>query len=91
MKRKMNYSVIECECLVLVFPVKIFRNFLYGKECVLKTDHQPLSYMKRCQIESPTVMRWALFLQSYRYKVETKKESMNIDADCMVRLVYTLN
>ena len=84
--RERNYSVIERECLAIVFAIKKFQKYLYGKEFVLQTDHQPLAYIQRCKIESGRIMRWALFLQNYRFRIEAIKGSDNIGADYLSRL-----
>ena len=43
----MNYSVIERECLAIIFVVKKFQLYLYGKEFVLNTDHTYHIFNKR--------------------------------------------
>jgi hypothetical protein len=83
--RERNYSVIERECLAIVFVVKKFQKYLYGKEFVLHTDHRPLSFIQRCKIESGRIMRWSLFLQNYRFRVEAIKGSDNVVADYLSR------
>ena len=43
LQREKNYSVIERECLAIVFAVQKYQKYLYGNEFVLHTDHRPLS------------------------------------------------
>ena len=38
-KQQKNYSVMERECLAVVWAVLKFEPFLYGKEFVIETDH----------------------------------------------------
>lgn len=84
--RETRYSVIERECLAIVFAVKRFQRYLYGKEFTLQTDHQPLSYIQRCRVENSRVMRWALFLQNYRFRIEAIRGTQNVGADYLSRL-----
>ena len=41
-----NYSVMERECLAVVWAALKFEPFLYGKEFVIETDHQPLTCIR---------------------------------------------
>ena len=40
-------SVIEKECLAIVWAIKKFDRYLYHKEFILKTDHQPFIYLNQ--------------------------------------------
>ena len=84
--RETRYSVIEKECLGLVWAIKKFESYLYGREFVLQTDHEPLVYINRVKVDNNRVMRWALFLQPYRFRIEAIKGSSNHGADYLSRL-----
>ena len=84
--REKRYATIERECLALVWAIKKFQVYLYGKTFVLQTNHQPLSYIDRCKVENPRIMRWAMFLQSYSIQIEAIKGSENVGADYMSRI-----
>ena len=70
-----RYSVIEKECLAIVWAVRKFQTFLFGKEFVIETDHQPLACIKKSKVLNARIMRWALALQPYRYRLEVIKGS----------------
>ena len=40
-----NYSQLEKEVLAVVYAVGKFHNYLYGRQFVIESDHQPLSYI----------------------------------------------
>ena len=83
--RETRYSVIERECLALVWGIKKFHMYLYGKEFQVETDHCPLIYMQNTKLTNSRVMRWVLSLQSYRFRIAAIKGSQNIGADYMSR------
>ena len=85
LRREKNYSVTERECLSIVFGIKKFQKYLYGKQFTIQTDHAPLSFIQRSKIGSGRIMRWALFLQNYSFKIEAIKGSENVCADYLSR------
>ena len=76
--REMGYSVIEKECLGIVWGIQKFESYLYGREFMLETDHQPLVYLNRSKTANAQLMRLALALQPYRYRIIAIKGSENI-------------
>lgn len=86
-ERERGYSVIEKECLAIVWAVKKFQAYLYGRTFVLETDHQPLVYLNRSKISNGRLMRWAIFLQSYNFTIHAIKGIDNVGADFLSRHV----
>jgi hypothetical protein len=83
--RERAYSVIERECLALVWGVRKFETYLYGVEFVLETDHYPLIYLNKAKLDNGRIMRWALFLQSFRFRIVAIKGIDNVGADFLSR------
>ncbi len=80
------YSVIERECLALVWAVKKLAVYLYGREFVLQTDHQPLLYLNKARVVNERCLRWSLYLQHFRIHIQAIKGSANVGADYLSRL-----
>ena len=82
-----KYSQIEKEGLAVVWGVKKFHLFLYGREFVILSDHKTLQFLFNEQKPVPTmasglILRWALTLSAYKYHMEYRagKDQGNVDA-----------
>lgn len=84
--REQRYSVIEKECLGLVWGIQKFSCYLYGKPFILETDHKPLAFLRSANSVNGRIMRWALVLQSYLMNIRVIKGSQNVGADYLSRL-----
>ena len=85
-QRERSYSVIEKECLALVWGIRRFQVYLYGVEFILETDHQPLAFIDTAKLNNMRIMRWSLFLQSYKFRISAIKGCDNVVADYLSRL-----
>ena len=85
-----KYSQTEKEALALVWACEKFMMYLLGTEFELVTDHKPLDFIfnNAASKPSPRIERWALRLQSFRYKVIHKPGKCNL-ADPLSRLSVT--
>ncbi|XP_037803935.1 uncharacterized protein LOC119598356 [Penaeus monodon] len=80
-----RYAVIEREALAIVWAIKKFWCYLYGREFVLQTDQQPLTYIRNMKNSNGRLMRWSLALQSYVFTIEYIKGQDNVGADILSR------
>ena len=86
-----NYSQIDKEAIGIVWILKKFHTYLYGRRFTLITDHQPLT-----EIFSPAkyvpfltaarLQRYALLLARYQYDIVYWKTSDHGNADRLSRL-----
>ena len=83
--REKSYSAIERECLSIVFGIDKFRFYLLGKEFLLEVDHRPLIYLNKLKGSNARLMRWALCLQSYRFRIVHVPGKDNLGADLLSR------
>ena len=84
--RETRYSVGEKECLAIIFALKKFDRYLYGKEFILYTDHSSLTYLQNKKPENSRLLRWSLFLENYKFQVKSIKGKENVLADFLSRL-----
>ena len=70
-KAEKGYSQLEKEALSLIYGVKKYHQYLYGRRFLLVTDHNPLLTILGPKKQLPTLaaarlQRWALTLSAYR-------------------------
>ncbi|XP_071504670.1 uncharacterized protein [Diadema antillarum] len=84
--REQKYSVMERECLAVVWGTQKFEPYLYGKHFRLETDHQPLQCIAKSKVANGRILRWALALQPFNFSITAIKGSENVGADYLSRL-----
>ena len=82
-----RYSTIERECLAVIWAIRKFHPYLYGREFRVQTDHQPLQYLNRAKYINDRIVRLALHLQGFNMKIETIKGRENNAADFLSRSI----
>ena len=92
---ELNYSHLDKEALVIIFGVKKFHQYIYGRRFVIKTDHKPLTHIFSESQAVPTmasgrIQRWAITLGAYDYSIRYKKGVSNANADALSRLPLQL-
>ena len=80
-----NYATVERECLAIVWGIRKFESFLYGRKFTLDTDHSSLRYLHSAKLANSRLMRWALLLQAFQFHVRSIPGSENLCADYLSR------
>jgi len=86
-----NYSQLDKEGASIIFGLKKFHKYVYGRAFTIVTDHKPLIYLfhEEKQIPmmaSPRLQRWAVIMRAYEYSIEYKPGPEHQNADCFSRL-----
>ena len=80
---KRNYSQIEKEALSLIYDIRKFHNYLYGRKFILKTNHKPLTAIfgskKGIPVMAATrLQRWAVQLLAYNYEIRFRRTQIMV-------------
>jgi len=79
-----RWSTIEQEAFGIFYAVQKLAYYLMGKEFVIETDHNNLLWMERSKVAK--IIRWRLYLQSFRFKIRHIAGKKNLVADWLSRL-----
>ena len=90
-KSEQNYAQVEKEALSLIFGIKRFHTYLYGRPFTIITDHKPLATIlgpKKCipPLAAARLQRWAILLSAYRYDIEFRPTKAHANVDGLSRL-----
>lgn len=88
-KAEVNYPTIEKELLAIVWGVKYFRPYLYGRKFKIQTDHSPLVYLFGMRDPSSRLMKFRLQIEEYNFYIEYIRGKHNNVADALSRIRVT--
>ena len=85
-----NYPQIEREALAIIYGVKKFHKYLYGRRFTLITDNEPLTSIFAPHKGVPALtalrlQRWSLLLSAYQYDIVYRSSKENANADVLSR------
>ena len=83
---QMNYTT-EKELLAVVFALEKFRQCLLGLKIVVYSDHAVSRHLLSNKEAKPWLIRWILLLQEFLIGIRDKKESENVIADHLSRIL----
>lgn len=90
-KTQRNYSQVQKEALAIVYGLKKFYQYIWGRNFTLVTDHKPLIALFSPTKETPVLAanrlaRWALMLSKFDYEIEYRRTNNHSNADALSRL-----
>ena len=66
-KQERNYNVTRKELLAIITFVKKFRQYLFGKKFLIRTDYADLQWLKRTPEPIGQRARWLEILEEFDY------------------------
>ena len=80
-----NYPTHDMDLAVVVFALKIWRHYLYGKEFEMYSYHKSLKYIFTQQDLNMRQRRWMEFLEDYDFTLHYHPGKENVAVDALSR------
>ena len=85
-KPERRYCVTRKELLAVVFFVKHFKHYLYGKQFIVRTDHGSLRWLLNFKNPEGQLARWLQVLSSYDMTIVHRPGRQHRNADALSRI-----
>ncbi|KAI3797432.1 hypothetical protein L1987_32689 [Smallanthus sonchifolius] len=86
----LNYTTHDLELGAVVFPLKIWRHYLYGTKCVVFTDHKSLQHIFNQKELNMRQRRWVELLNDYDCEICYHPGKANVVADALSRKEHVM-
>ena len=76
-----NYHITKKECLAIIFGIRKFRPYIYGRFFAIITDHCALCYLLRSKELGRQLTVWCLELSEFDFEIRNVSGKKHVDAD----------
>ena len=80
-----NYLTHDLELAAVVFVLKLWRHYLYGRRCQIFTDHHSLKYITSQRKLNLRQRKWMKLIKDYDYTIEYHLGKANVVANVLSR------
>ncbi|KAK5775367.1 hypothetical protein PVK06_043251 [Gossypium arboreum] len=80
---KKNYLTHDLELTAIVFALKIWRHYLFGKKCYVYSDHKSLKYLMTQKDLNLRQRQWLELLKDYELVIDYHPGKANVVADAL--------
>ncbi|GJY67186.1 putative reverse transcriptase domain-containing protein [Tanacetum coccineum] len=80
-----NYTTHDLELGAVVFALKIWRHYLYGRKCTVFTDHKSLQHILDHKVLNMRQRHWLELLADYDCEIRYHPRKANVIADALSR------
>jgi transposase InsO family protein len=84
-KHERNYPAYKKELLGIVYALKKFHYYLWGRSFTLLTDHRPLTYIQHQSDLPATIANWTETILSHHFECIYRPGLLNIIPDALSR------
>jgi len=85
-KTQQAWCTVEKESYADLWALQKYRNWIFGAEITVHSDHNPITYLTESAPKSFKLMRWALAIQEFNVKFKFRAGKTNTAADCLSRV-----
>jgi hypothetical protein len=78
-----NYPTHDLKLAAVVFALKIWRHYLYGKWCEIYTDHKSLKYLFTQKELNMRHRKWLELIKDYDCEINYHPGKANVVADAV--------
>ncbi|XP_068328246.1 uncharacterized protein [Pyrus communis] len=82
---ELNYPTHDLELVAIIFPLKLWRHYLYGEKCKIFIDHKSLQYLFTQRDRNLCQQRWLELLSDYDCTINYHPGHTNVVADALSR------
>ena len=88
-KSERSYSATARETLAAVFGCEYFKQYLQGRKFILRSDHNPLVWLRSMKDPKRPYNGWIVRLEQFHYEIQYRPGKQHVNADFNSRILPT--